>query len=245
MATRWCFTLNNPTKEEFDQTQARTESFEFIICGLEHAPSTGTEHIQGYVELKNGTRQSKMETLISKRANFEPAKGTREDNIRYCSKENHVTIYFEKEKELTRAEIHYLQLLEATRTRTRLEIAAEFPKDFVLHHATVEKLITANRRTKPEWSGNLKHKNHWVVGKAGTGKSRWAAGIVQAAEQSRKNGNKWWDGYCSELDRAVIVEDMAPEDSSTGNHQPSCNTAHQRPKNLEGNFLEKKRHHTR
>jgi hypothetical protein len=50
-----------------------------------------------------------------------------------------------------------------------------------------------------------------VGGKAGTGKSRWASQVVSAQEQYRKDQNKWWDGYCQELHRAVIIEDMGPE----------------------------------
>jgi hypothetical protein len=47
-----------------------------------------------------------------------------------------------------------------------------------------------------------------VAGIAGVGKSKWAAGMVPDEEQSRTNGNKWCDGYCPELQTAVIVEDM-------------------------------------
>jgi hypothetical protein len=152
-----------------------------------------------------------MEKLISKRASFEPAVAPRETNVAYCSKEENVIIQFQGIKTLSRAELHYQQLLIATKEKSRVEIATEFPRDFVLHHSTVEKLIASNMKTKGPWGGSLKRKNVWIAGKAGTGKSRWASGIVAAEEQYRKTGNKWWDGYCSELHRAVIVEDMGPE----------------------------------
>jgi hypothetical protein len=136
-ATRWCLTRNNPTQEEIEQLQARKQNFEFLICGLEHAPPTGTR-----------TRQSTMEKLISNRGSFEPAMGPRENNAAYCRKEGNVLISFEQPKTLSRADIHYLQLLEVTKSKTRLEIATEFAKDYVLHHSTVEKLITLNIKTR-------------------------------------------------------------------------------------------------
>jgi hypothetical protein len=145
-----------------------------------------------------------MERLISKRASFEPAKGTRDQNI-------DVLIYFEQPKTLTRAEEHYQQLIRATQTKTRTEVALEFPKDYAIHHSTVEKLLATNIKTRTPWGGNLKSKNSWIGGVAGTGKSKWASGIVEPQEQYPKNGNKWWDGYCSELHKGVIVEGMGPQ----------------------------------
>jgi hypothetical protein len=42
ISNRWCFALNNPTQEEIEQIQEKKDKFDFIIGGLEHAPTTGT-----------------------------------------------------------------------------------------------------------------------------------------------------------------------------------------------------------
>jgi hypothetical protein len=61
ISSRWCFTLNNPTEEEIEAMQSRKAKFVFLRSGLEHAPTSGTPHIQGYCELQTRTRQSTME----------------------------------------------------------------------------------------------------------------------------------------------------------------------------------------
>jgi hypothetical protein len=56
MSNRWCFTFNNPTEEEIQGIQTRKDKFVFIVVGMEHAPTTGAPHFQGYIELKTRTR---------------------------------------------------------------------------------------------------------------------------------------------------------------------------------------------
>lgn len=82
---RYVFTLNNYTAEEIESIG--TSTFRYIIYGKEIGES-GTPHLQGYMEL------AKPMTFVAikkqcpgfQRANFQPAKGTREHNHAYCSK---------------------------------------------------------------------------------------------------------------------------------------------------------------
>lgn len=56
--------------------------------GEEVAPTTGQHHLQGWLTLKKKGRPMGCRKLPSlKGAHWEPAKGSQEDNIRYCSKE--------------------------------------------------------------------------------------------------------------------------------------------------------------
>lgn len=61
----------------------------FIIFGREIAPETGTHHVQGYLELSAKKTLAGVKKLAGLgRAHLEPAKGTADDSIAYCSKED-------------------------------------------------------------------------------------------------------------------------------------------------------------
>jgi hypothetical protein len=49
------------------------------------------------------------------------------------------------------------------------------------------KVVGGEQKCQKPWSGKLKWKNYWVGGKAGTGKSRWAASVMPDEEPYRKN----------------------------------------------------------
>jgi hypothetical protein len=42
------------------------------------------------------------------------------------------------EKSMTKAQLHYAQLIAAIREKTRRQIADESPKDFIMHSSTVQ-----------------------------------------------------------------------------------------------------------
>nr|WAE42369.1 MAG: replication associated protein [Cressdnaviricota sp.] len=83
---RWLFTLNNYTLEEMEQMERylRNNS-EGFIYGQE-VGEEGTPHLQGYVEFKKKMRMSENKT-INKRIHWEIAKGDKQTNYNYCSKD--------------------------------------------------------------------------------------------------------------------------------------------------------------
>lgn len=80
---RWCFTLNGTHD---------TQNIEVVfsdalwIAGREYAPITHKVHLQGYCEFKNARRFEGVKKLIPE-AHWEIAKGSRMDNVKYCSKD--------------------------------------------------------------------------------------------------------------------------------------------------------------
>lgn len=48
-ALNWCFTLNNYTLKEYEALQ--NQECRYLLMGKEIAPTTGTPHIQGYIQL--------------------------------------------------------------------------------------------------------------------------------------------------------------------------------------------------
>nr|WDW25921.1 MAG: replication-associated protein [Canine stool-associated circular virus] len=86
-ARRWCFTWNNPPQDEMIiKGMIETLKSSYYIVGSEIAPTTGTYHLQGYMEFPSGKR---LETLkkISPSIHWEKCKGNQESNIKYCKKD--------------------------------------------------------------------------------------------------------------------------------------------------------------
>ena len=83
---RMCFTLNNYTDEEIQRIHEYRNTDKFLICyGLE-VGEQGTPHVQGYAEFKNPKKFNTVKNLFP-RAHIERAKGSRKQNIEYCSKD--------------------------------------------------------------------------------------------------------------------------------------------------------------
>jgi len=83
---RWCFTLNNYTAE--DEAKIQSKDIPFVIYGRERAPTTGTPHLQGYLELadRGKTLSATKKMLGLQTVHLIIARGTAEENINYCSK---------------------------------------------------------------------------------------------------------------------------------------------------------------
>lgn len=86
---RWVFVVNNFTEEEEKHiVHAHPDPAEYIVFGREVAPSTGTPHLQGYLELKVRTRGTALKKVLGfERAKLIPAKGTAEQNRVYATKD--------------------------------------------------------------------------------------------------------------------------------------------------------------
>jgi hypothetical protein len=209
MSTRFVFTLNNTTEKHIELLKITSQECAVFVAGLEHAPTTGTPHLQGYFETYQRKRLSSAKQLLVREALIAVAYGTREQNLTYCTKEGNVLI--EKLQRLSPVQEHYKKLIDVAQTGDRFKVAGDFPKEHVTYNATIEKLIARGHVSKPRWGGNLKHKNFWIGGLTGTGKSRWADSITDPVFQYRKNGNTWWCGYAEELHKVVIIEDLDPK----------------------------------
>lgn len=79
----WCFTLNNPTEQlTWDEKKVR-----YAIWQEEKAPTTGTIHYQGFMQLRRGQRFSYVKKILPT-AHWEPRHkhSTNEAAIVYCEK---------------------------------------------------------------------------------------------------------------------------------------------------------------
>lgn len=97
-ARNWCFTLNNWSNEEFEDLKRYLEQNNaYFIIGKEIA-STGTPHLQGYLQFKNPRAFSSIKK-INHRIHWSKAYGNKEANIKYCSKDNEYITNFPESKQ--------------------------------------------------------------------------------------------------------------------------------------------------
>jgi len=83
---RWCFTWNNYQVTDYDNLILYFKEKGFLYIVGKETATTGTPHLQGYIEKKKRFRPSELK--LNKAIHWEYARGTRDDNIKYCSKEN-------------------------------------------------------------------------------------------------------------------------------------------------------------
>lgn len=88
----WCFTLNNWTAAEEDRLKTVSTSLTYIVFGYETAPTTGIQHLQGYVIFPRIKRLSEAKALLGQRLHLEPKRGTPRQASDYCKKDG---LFFE------------------------------------------------------------------------------------------------------------------------------------------------------
>lgn len=110
---QWCMTVNNWTEDDLAQvTQLAQRSKQYIV-GKE-VGSDGTPHLQCYFQFKSQMRFRTLKDAVP-RAHIEKAKGSAQDNRRYCSKEGdfatNIPVRYTQEeiKELVRREYDNVQ----------------------------------------------------------------------------------------------------------------------------------------
>lgn len=92
----WCFTLNNWTNEDLQAISSIVpEKCKTCLIGSEIGES-GTPHLQGYIELKVKARPKSI--FSNEKIHWEKCKGSKEQNIAYCSKDNNIVFSYGMKK---------------------------------------------------------------------------------------------------------------------------------------------------
>lgn len=206
----------------------------FLIYQLEVAPTTGTHHIQGYVQFAS---QISLRTLVNhmvrpdgtRQASFKSANGSASQNKAYCTKaESRMpgpdSGPFEfgtcpndpgKRSDLRRA-------IELVQKGTSVRgICDEVPVAFVMYPSGLNKMRTYYDQTR-----GAKTHVEWYYGPPGTGKSMAAHDRLPHLPEpvdgaplqyrlnstySKNTADQWWDGYDGH--RVVILDDLRPNSS--------------------------------
>ena len=199
----WCFTLNNWTPQ--DTTVLAMLPSTYVCYGKEVAPTTGTPHLQGYIQMREAKTLQAMKATMGSRYHLEMRQGTVKQAIDYCKKDGdfteHGRITLREAKEDCWGDC--IKLAESGELAT---IKEEYPRIFLTHFKTIMSIRSFNN---VPLDGDLEHE--WWHGPTGTGKSRkaWA----DYPEHYSKAVNKWWDGYYGQ--DVVVIEEWEPKNEMT------------------------------
>ncbi len=195
-----CFTLNNPTDDEkntlTNYIDQLPEDIRYLVFQEEQA-STGTNHIQGYVEFNRRLTFNVAKTLLcaDRRVHLEKRRGTPAQASDYCKK---LDSRLEGGISGEVGEISYSRpdklknvILALSEGKTVKDIQDEFPTQYFLF----KDKISANfieRKGKRHLTPSLNNV-HIYVGPSGSGKSTTAwRDYPDAFKGVWPTGSRWW-----------------------------------------------------
>lgn len=169
------------------------EGVRYAIYGRELAPTTGTEHWQSYVELAAPQRPSWIKSVYSDETiHIEVRKGTRQQAIDYCKKDQNFTEHGSLPRGIT-------DLKKVTNIE---EIIETEPELYCRYRNGIRDIVALNQKKSiPDWR-NLEV--ILLTGPTGCGKTRLA--MQEATYKIQGYNLKWWQGY--NLDTCICIDEF-------------------------------------
>lgn len=222
----WCFTANNPTKAAFPDDFSRftkvyisditeiNRQVRYAIFQLESAPTTGTDHYQGYAEFTTPVKGVHMQNIClsvfgSQNVHIEKRRGTRNQARDYCRKDDsrvdvndagpHEYGTWKRGGQGKRNDLaDMVDLIKEG--ATDIDLIDDYPGQMVRYLTNVQKIkaILAPRRNKPT-------EVYLIYGPPGVGKSQWVRRTFPDAFWKQPD-TKWFDTYQQE--REVVFDDF-------------------------------------
>lgn len=207
----WTFTINNPETDWKTQLQRifQGDDIQYCIAQKEIAPTTGTPHLQGYVQLNKNVRFSAMKKLEDK-AHWEVARGNLEQNQVYCTKNDTAAADGDEnvwEIGLPKSQGKRTDIDKAVRSVYQGadvdDVIEEIPHLIRYRRALVDHGNAAKRHIRrPD---RLTVEVHW--GDSRVGKTY---GIIQKGDVFKPvmsaTGHWWWDGYNGQ--KRILFDDF-------------------------------------
>ena len=199
------FTWNNYSKtinwKEMIENFATTYCEDFFYAE-EEAPTTGTEHLQGYFRLSEKKRKNTVNNLLENKLHLERSKKCRLANFRYCSKTGLCWVFNktsgfqgfintkqkqkidQESKKHTPKQGKSYQICVTLAKQGKFDsILNEYPQIYLQYENKLKALFIDMNKTQRLFLGNEYgpfFKNHflWLWGKTGTGKSYYCNVVV-------------------------------------------------------------------
>lgn len=197
----YVFTINNYTPDDEKCVLALKEKCRYLIAGKE-VGEQGTPHIQGYVYFKNARGRSAVKKDIP-RAWFQAARGSPEENEKYCCKDGDLLIEhgIKPVSQKRKGAMNKERWEEAWRLSKEGRFEEIDPDIRYKYYSTMKKIY---KEYMPKIGDAEDVTGVWIWGPAGVGKSRKAR--EDYPNSYFKVCNKWWDGYQDE--KTVIIDDF-------------------------------------
>lgn len=209
--TRWVYTLNNWTEEDYASHQ-EWEDVKYHVIAKE-VGEEGTPHLQAYVVFYKNKRGAYVKKL-SPRANWSLAKGSNSEASQYCKK----TPSFWEVGVLPRD-----RAAAGGRERSRWQEAFDLAKkgkfdeidgDIMLRSFSSIRGIARMYMQPP--AGLEECCGVWLWGDPGLGKSFTARKVYP--QYFDKPCNKWWDGWLPEEHDTALLDDFGLEHKVLAHH---------------------------
>lgn len=198
------FTANNYDPNRVADLVATLQAWgavTYFVFGKEVAPTTGTPHLQGYLELKSPylwtSIQAKLNVVYPVAATSKVwttrRRGTAQQAADYCKKDGDITEWGEISKQGERTDLKELAEEIKAKKRTVEEIAMEDPYAFHKFGRTLQQIQTISQRYEyRQW----RTEGIWYYGPTGIGKTYKAMqGYSVDTHYIKCLDDQWWDGY--------------------------------------------------
>ena len=192
----FCFTSFND-KIEF------TMSMKYLIQGREICPKTQKEHYQGYVMFRNARTLSGV-IKEYRPIHFEIARGSNEDNIKYCSKDGDFTEEGERPvgQGARTDKVSMVKLIKDGLDDR--ELIEEIGDQFIRNYKGIGVARAILSEIKRNWEMDVRIYH----GEPGTGKTKAVWDEFDVEDVYVKSPGKWWDGYRGQ--KVILIDDFDP-----------------------------------
>lgn len=205
---RWFYTYNNPPAT-LKPDWIPEELVSWHVYQYEKAPSTGTIHLQGFVDFKSRKRFTAL-LKDYPGVHWEPRRGSNDQVLAYCTKSatsvegTEPYVYGGPSSNDIPAEI-----VRMAKKREYNEISDLYP-DRMLRHGNIIKQLADMTEEPPEaltYGEDDPVPNFWVWGPTRSGKTHWAKYHHGEPYYRYDPDTKWWPNYKGEP--TVIVDDLS------------------------------------
>lgn len=201
---RWCWTINNPEKEDVF-SDPLPDGIRYAVWQKERAPTTGTEHLQGYLETTGPWRRSRVLQALGGHAWVALAREREAANTKYCTKAGRVAgpwVLGEPGGVRQGARTDLKPLDQAVEQVANGASLAELDPIVVVRHGQgLSRLINLQRPPmRDDFTVCV------IRGESGIGKTWWVYNrFPEVYRPNYGNGGIWWDGYSGQ-DTILIDE---------------------------------------
>lgn len=225
----WCFTYHDYSDADREHLATKWREYCTYLCYQpERGSDTGRAHLQGYFCLLaprtlRGVKNTLFDTATLTRVHLEPTKGTKEEAVAYCCKED----TFDDTAGFRFTDFGNIEDVPARRGQgarndigactsilraggSLAEVAEADPDSFVKYHKgfiAYQQLVCAKPRVRDERGLFPELRVFWFYGPTGSGKTR--AVFEEAGDEAiytKPSGNRWFDGYRGEP--IILLDDF-------------------------------------
>lgn len=193
---KYCFTINNYGEAEIEQVDSLVPNVcNYVVYGFETAPTTGTIHMQGYLEFLTKKR-IKAASKILPTAHLTPAKGTAKQNFNYTGKGGDQYEFGTPMAQGTRNDLDEIRTMALEQGMRAVSRVANLQQIRI-----AEKFMQYN---EPE--RDFKPYVEWYWGPTGTGKSLAARTKFGRDCYWKSSPTKWWSNYDGH--KNLVIDDF-------------------------------------